>query len=143
MKTDFNTAIRNASWVLCPAEFEAPVIRRHFNISSAASAEIAVSALGFFKLYVNGNVVGDEYFRPSNSVFHARDSKSWIYPISDTFTYRCYYSVMDITPLLCKGENTIEIVLGNGWYRQTERTAEGSGACDGGICAGGCRGGKR
>jgi len=126
MKTDFNTAIRNASWVLCPAEFEAPVIRRHFNISSAASAEIAVSALGFFKLYVNGNVVGDEYFRPSNSVFHARDSKSWIYPISDTFTYRCYYSVMDITPLLCKGENTIEIVLGNGWYRQTERTAEGN-----------------
>ena len=55
MQTDFNTAIQNASWVVCPAELEAPIIRRCFHLSSPASAEIAVSALGFFKLYVNGS----------------------------------------------------------------------------------------
>lgn len=126
MQTDFNTAIQNASWVVCPAELEAPIIRRCFHLSSPASAEIAVSALGFFKLYVNGSAVGDEYFRPSNSIFRARDPKSWIYPLRDTFTYRCYYSIIDITPWLCEGENTLEIALGNGWYRQTERVAEGN-----------------
>ena len=82
--------------------------------------------MGFYKLYVNGQAVGDEFFRPSNSLFHARDPKSWIYPIRDSFTYRAYYSTIDITPWLCKGENVIEIALGNGWYRQTARIAEGN-----------------
>ena len=85
-----------------------------------------MSALGFYKLYVNGHPVGDELYRPSNSIFHARDPKSWIYPIRDQFTYRAYYSTIDITPWLHEGENTLEIALGNGWYRQTERVAEGN-----------------
>lgn len=126
MQIDFAAAIRNASWVVCPAEFEAPIIRRRFYLSAPASAAIAVSALGFFKLYVNGCAVGDEYFRPSNSIFRARNPESWIYPIRDTFTYRCYYSTVDITPWLREGENTLDIALGNGWYRQTERVAEGN-----------------
>ncbi len=126
MKTDLNTAVKSASWILCPAEFASPIIRRQFHAETETTAEIAVSALGFFKLYVNGNPVGDEYFRPSNSIFHARDPKSWIYPLGDTFTYRCYYSIIDITPWIHEGENTLEIALGDGWYRQTERVAEGN-----------------
>lgn len=126
MKSDLNAAIKNASWILCPAEFVSPVIRRCFNAETEAEAKIAVSSLGFFKLCINGNPVGDEYFRPSNSIFRARDPKSWIYPIKDNFTYRCYYSTIDITPWIREGENTLEIALGDGWYRQTERTAEGN-----------------
>ena len=126
MKTNLDLAIQKAAWILCPQEIDAPIIRRSFSISTEASAVVALSALGFYKLYVNGQTVGDELFRPSNSLFHARDPKSWIYPIRDSFTYRAYYSTIDITPWLCKGENVIEIALGNGWYRQTARIAEGN-----------------
>ena len=126
MKTNLDFAIRKAAWIVCPQEIDAPIIRRSFSISTEASAVVALSALGFYKLYVNGHLVGDELYRPSNSIFHARDPKSWIYPIRDSFTYRAYYSTIDISPWLHEGENTLEIALGNGWYRQTERVAEGS-----------------
>ena len=126
MKTTLDLAIRKAAWILCPQEIDAPIIRRSFSISTEASAVVVLSALGFYKLHVNGHPVGDEFFRPSNSLFHARSPKSWIYPIHDSFTYRAYYSTIDITPWLRKGENVIEIALGNGWYRQTARVAEGN-----------------
>ncbi len=126
MKTNLDLAIRKAAWIVCPQEIDAPIIRRSFSVITEASAVVALSALGFYKLYINGQAVGDEFFRPSNSIFHARDPKSWIYPIRDSFTYRAYYSTVDITPWLHEGENTLEIALGNGWYRQTERVAEGN-----------------
>ena len=126
INTYLHTAINKASWVLCPEELAAPIIRRHFQVDTETSAEIAISSLGFFKLYINGKVVGDDFFRPSNSLFRERDSESWLYPLNDTFTYRCYYSIIDITPYLCSGENLLEIKLGDGWYRQTERIAEGN-----------------
>ncbi len=126
MKTDINSAIRKAVWILCPKEIDSPIISRSFRVFTEASAVVALSSLGFFKLYVNGHAVGDEFFRPSNSIIHARNSETWIYPIRDTFTYRAYYTTVDITPWLRKGENTLQIALGNGWYRQTERVAEGN-----------------
>ena len=120
MNTNLDLALRKAAWILCPQEIDAPIIRRSFSISTEASAVVALSALGFYKLYVNGQAVGDEFFRPSNSLFHARDPKSWIYPIRDSFTYRAYYSTIDITPWLCKGENVIEVILPLGPNTHTE-----------------------
>lgn len=63
---------------------------------------------------------------PSNSLFCRRKTENFLYPIYDEFTYRCYYTVYDISDYLKNGENTLEIALGNGWYRQTERVAEGN-----------------
>lgn len=117
--------INRAKWITAPEKFASPVIIRKFEAHHADNAILAVSALGFFTAYVNGSRVGDEYFRPSDSLFCKRDTESFLYPIKDEFTYRCYYSVYDITPYLQDGENTLEIALGDGWFRQTERTAEG------------------
>jgi len=125
MQTCLDTAIHSAAWILCPADFAAPVIRRTLHLDSPTGGKIALSALGFYHLYVNGIRVNQEYFRPSNSIFCPRDPASWIYPLQDTFTYRCYYAVYDISPYLTSGENRLEIALGDGWYRQTERIAEG------------------
>ena len=118
--------INRAKWITAPEKFASPVIIRKFEAHHADNAILAVSALGFFNAYVNGSRVGDEYFRPSDSLFCKRDTESFLYPIKDEFTYRCYYSVYDITPYLQDGENTLEIALGDGWFRQTERTAEGN-----------------
>ena len=116
---------KNALWIVAPKEIDAPVIMRSFVLEDFTKAEIFITALGFFKLYVNGKPVSDDYFVPSNSLFCKRNIKNIAYPIKDNFTYRCYYLVYDITSLLNKGENTVEIYLGNGWYRQQDRTSEG------------------
>lgn len=119
-------AMNMAKWISAPKKFASPVISRTFTASQAKVAHIAISALGFFELYVNGSRVGDEYFLPSSSLYRMRDTKNFTYPIYDEFTYRCYYSVFDITDYLKDGENIIEVALGDGKYRQTERTAEGN-----------------
>ena len=118
--------IFNASWVTAPKEYEAPIIMRKFRAEKAKNASLEISALGFFLPYINGKRVGNEYFLPSNSLFCKRKTENFTYPISDEFTYRCYYTVYDISDYLTDGENILEIALGNGWYRQTERITEGN-----------------
>ncbi len=118
--------IQEADWVVAPRELAAPVITRRFYVGAAGRAELQISALGFMIPYVNGRRVGDEYFRPSNSLFCRRETETFLYPIFDELTYRCYYSTFDISDCLQSGENVLEIALGNGWYRQERRTAEGN-----------------
>lgn len=118
--------IQEADWVVAPRELAAPVITRRFYVGAAGRAELQISALGFMIPYVNDRRVGDEYFRPSNSLFCRRKTETFLYPIFDELTYRCYYSTFDISDCLQSGENVLEIALGNGWYRQKRRTAEGN-----------------
>ena len=119
------TLLHRAAWVCAPAEMGAPIIRRSFWAESDSGGKLIVSALGFFIPYLNGKRIGNDYFRPSNSLFCRRDSAQLLYPNQDEFRYRCYYSVYDITPYIQAGENVLEIALADGWYRQTQRVAEG------------------
>ena len=125
MNASLDKSIHSASWVICPKEFAAPTVRRALKVNGAKKAQIAVSALGFYHVYVNGTRVNNEFFRPSNSMFRYRDPANWKFQLQDSFTYRCYYAIYDITPYLKDGENNIGIALGDGWYRQTYRRAEG------------------
>ncbi len=118
--------IESATWVTAPRAFASPVFVKEFSLANKPSeAKIALSALGMFKLYINGKAVGDEYFRPSGSLTCPRDFSNATYPILDQFTYRSYYSIYDVAKYLVPGDNLLEIQVGNGWYRQTDRTAEG------------------
>lgn len=118
--------IKHAKWIIAPKEMESPVMERRFFVGSCIRGRIEISSFGFFILSINGKRIGNEYYLPSNSLFRERALSDLIYPISDEFTYRCYYSEYDIMPYLQEGENLLEIHLGNGWYRQTERVAEGN-----------------
>ena len=125
MSNILDCKIKRAKWITAPSSIAAPVIGRQFVLDRPKECKIAVSALGFFTAYVNGVRIGNEYFRPSNSIFRERNCQTMLYPISDEFTYRCYYSVYDKTEYVHDGDNLLEIALGDGWYRQTDRTAEG------------------
>lgn len=92
--------IQEADWVVAPRELAAPVITRRFYVGAAGRAELQISALGFMIPYVNDRRVGDEYFRPSNSLFCRRKTETFLYPIFDELTYRCYYSTFDIPFIL-------------------------------------------
>jgi len=77
----------------------APYMRRDFIIENAPeAAEITVSALGFYELYVNGK----------------RLTKGLLSPyISNPDELICY-DTYDITEHLVRGENTVAFLLGNG-----------------------------
>ncbi|MBQ8371357.1 MAG: family 78 glycoside hydrolase catalytic domain [Clostridia bacterium] len=125
MRGRVNEKISNAKWVVAPRDMASPIIERKFEVTGENKAILAVSALGFFIPYVNGKRVGDDYFKPAGSLYHDRDHSRFTYPIRDKFTYRCYYTVYDVSSLIREGENLLAIHIGDGWYRQYERTDEG------------------
>ncbi|MBQ7727149.1 MAG: family 78 glycoside hydrolase catalytic domain [Clostridia bacterium] len=118
--------IEKASWIACGTEPALPVIVKKFKLEKKPqSATIEITGLGFFQLYINGKRVSDDLLVPCQSDYSPRDYSGLLYPLSPNPTYRVYYLSYEIGHLLSSGENKFEIMLGNGWYRQTERVVEG------------------
>lgn len=75
--------------------------RKEFKLKKPLKrATVYASALGIFKMYVNGQPVGDAYFEPGWSDYHQR----------------AYYRTHDVTEMLEKGTNVIGAVVADGWY---------------------------
>lgn len=88
---------------------------------------LEICGLGYFRLYVNGVRVGDEEFVPAVTNYSSVLGCEALYPVwEERSNYRIGYLVYDLLPYLTEGENVIGIHLGNGWYHQTKRTAEGT-----------------
>lgn len=112
-------------WVGGDDQCESPIISRTFIISQVNRATLWVTGLGFFEARINGIPVTDHWFLPVVSDYGPRDFTKFLYPLKDVTTHRIYYYRFDVTPFVVQGENTLTIQLGNGWYRQKERIAEG------------------
>ena len=79
----------------------APYLRKQFEVSSpVVSARISASALGLYKLYIDGKIVSHDELRPG-----------WT-----DYKKRVQYETYDVTPWLKPGAHAIGMVLGNGWY---------------------------
>ncbi len=118
--------IRSAAWIAAPESIETPRIVRHFTLSEEVTrACLEIAGLGYFEAYCNGARIGEDYYVPAVSDYSKRELKNLLYPLKDTFFYRTYYLKYNLAPYLHAGENTLEIVLGNGWFRQRERNVEG------------------
>lgn len=117
----------NICWVKADDCCQSPVIVHTFQADQPTDAYIEITGLGYFALRINGMEITKDRFVPAFSDYEKRDLSGLLYPISDTFTHRIYFLRYDCAQFLKQGENTIEIRLGNGFYRQTERTIEGSG----------------
>ncbi len=102
-----------------------PVLIRRFTCQKIKAASLLVTGLGYFEAAVNGAKVGNERFLPVPTDYLPRAFTRITYPCRDHFTHRICAYRFDVTSLLRSGENELTIRLGNGWYRQTERTAEG------------------
>lgn len=80
----------------------APLLRGTLNLPAVAlRARLHVTALGLHVTSVNGVRVGDEELAPGWTAYQRR------------LRFRTH----DVTSLLRPGPNTIEMLLGNGWYR--------------------------
>ena len=75
-------------------------IVRRFTISEIKNTKIRIAVLGVFSLFVNGQLVNDDYMSQDVS----------------EYSKRIYYRDYNITKYLIKGENSLGIILSDGWY---------------------------
>ena len=80
------------------APVPAPYLRREFHYDGHSAAELTITGLGFYELFINGTKITRGRLSP-----YISNSSQLIY-------YDCY----DIRPYLVKGCNAIGVLLGNG-----------------------------
>ncbi len=115
---------KNAKWIECSGS-DAPLFRKSFNAVKGEKAEITICGLGFFKLFINGKKVSGDLLVPNTTCYNQRDLKKLTFPLNDELSYRIYCMKYDISEYLENGENIIAVMLGNGYYNQITRMAEG------------------
>ncbi len=119
-----NDIFKNAKWIECTGS-DAPLFRKSFDAKKGEKAEITICGLGFFKLFINGRKVSDDLLSPNATCYGERDLSKFEYRLYDEISYRIYCVKYDISDYIIEGENTLAVMLGNGYYNQTSRDAEG------------------
>ncbi len=125
MRETVDCMIENAKWIAAMEAEQAPCIEKKFSVGKVRSAILDITGLGYFYAEINGKKVTDDLFNPVFSDYRARSLNNLLYPIADKMTHRVYFCRYDIAEMLKCGDNVLSVYLGNGWYRQTKRTAEG------------------
>ena len=98
-----------AKWIGAPEDVTDQAFERQFEVTRPVnSAVLHVTGLGFYEAYLNGRKIGDKVLDPSPT----------------DYTRRVFYSTYPIDGL-CKGTNTLRILLGHGWYDMRTHTAWG------------------
>ena len=88
----------------------APYLRKDFHAEKKVKqARVYISGMGLYELSINGEKVGD----------HVLD------PAFTNFDERVHYISYDVTSHLQAGENTLGVLLGNGWYNMDSRAVWG------------------
>ena len=117
--------IEKAKWIAATEAEQAPCIEKKFSVGKVRSATLDITGLGYFYAEINGKNVTDDLFNPVFSDYRVRSLNNLLYPIADRMTHRVYFSRFNVADMLNDGDNVLSVYLGNGWYRQTKRTAEG------------------
>ncbi len=120
-----NELFKGAKWIECTGN-DAPLFRKEFNAVKGEKAEIIICGLGFFHLYINGKKVSGDLLTPNATNYSYRDLNLLQFPLPDELSFRIYAVKYDITEYLLDGENTLAVMLGNGYYNQNKRMAEGN-----------------
>jgi alpha-L-rhamnosidase len=80
----------------------APVLSTQFDVvGPVARARLYMTAHGVYTANLNGARVGDQVLAPGWTSYH----------------HRLRYQSYDVTSQIHQGENRLEVLLGNGWYR--------------------------
>lgn len=78
-----------------------PMFRKEFDVNGCIkNATINISGLGHYELYINGNGVGDRFLSPGWTNYQKRE----------------LYNTYDLTEWFTEGNNTIGVMVGNGFY---------------------------
>ena len=80
---------------------QASFVSQTFAATGAGPFVLHISAFGLYRAFLNGQRVGDDFLTPGWTCY------------DDRIAYQTY----DIADLIIEGDNTLEIWLGDGWYR--------------------------
>ncbi len=109
-------------WITCDAGISSPLFRKEFYVDKIPEYAVAnVCGLGFFELYINGKKVSDDIMQPVRSDYDAIVYSNLPNEFSAVTRKSTYYLSYEVSKYLAKGQNTIVIWLGNGWYRENAR----------------------
>lgn len=125
MRQTVDCMIEKAKWIAATEAEQAPCIEKKFSVGKVRSATLDITGLGYFYAEINGKNVTDDLFNPVFSDYRVRSLNNLLYPIADRMTHRVYFCRFNVADMLNDGDNVLSVYLGNGWYRQTKRTAEG------------------
>ena len=78
-----------------------PVLRKEFTVNAKVKkAFLFISGLGHYELSINGEKTGDRFLSPG-----------WT-----DYRKTCLYNTYDVTDNIEKGQNTLGVIIGNGFY---------------------------
>ena len=107
MKEQKMPSVWMAKWITPEEKTEpevrkpAGVLRKSFRVEKTEDAALYATAHGLYRLFLNGEEVSQDRFTPG----------------CDQYDKRLQVQRYDVTPLLRPGENQVEVLLGDGWYR--------------------------
>ena len=81
--------------------YPADYFRKLFTVGEVKKARLYATACGLYEARINGERVGNFVLAPGIT----------------NYNKRIQYQTYDVTELLRAGDNTLELVLGDGWYR--------------------------
>ena len=79
----------------------ASYLKRDFMVEETGISRLYITCHGLYAAFINGKRVGDFILAPG----------------TDDYSLRLQYQVYDVSDLLRKGSNRIDVVIGDGWYR--------------------------
>lgn len=118
-----------AKWIGAPSKmiseeikYASPFFRKEIKLTGKIKkARAYISGLGYYELYINGAKSGDHVLSPNQTNFDRRQLEKWDEQRIGNMNTTVLYETHIITSALKEGENTLGIILGNGWYQQADR----------------------
>lgn len=108
-----NEVFGGAKWIGAEDKDIFPIIKDAFTLSEIPNGvKINIVGFGGYRLFINGQRVSEYCYLPLNSDFEPREN----YPTEEKLAHRIYVDTFDITSLIKAGENTVSVMLGDGWY---------------------------
>lgn len=126
-RAKFKTAFipEKGEWIGAPFDTENVIeIYKSFSLKKRpVAARLFICGLGFFESKINGKRTDDGYFKPLFTDYEQRDiTKNSSIPQSDFHRVAAY--VFNCGKLLKKGENSLSVLLGDGYYKNEDKKEE-------------------
>ena len=114
-----------AKWIKFAEKYDSVYARNTFSCKRTGKILLRIVGLGFYKVWINGRLITENLYNQPFSNYLPRDLSKVFYPVNYEMSCRIYYSEFVITDFVRKGENQLLVMVGNGWFRCSDRFCEG------------------
>jgi len=121
-----NKKDKNEKWIIHPNEHDNPIFYKDINIKGAIKeAYIAISGLGMYEFTINDIKAHDSVLAPAFTDYMERDLSNLENEYNNNSNMRVLYNTYDIKKFFKKGNNSLKVMVGNGWFGQIEKNVDG------------------